>query len=200
MIGLDTGFFLDLLKGRHEAVDLWKAGLNDEVDLVVSCLSLFEIERLGLRGAIQGAEVIVESITGMCTVVWLDQDVLSRGARFSHGLGIPAVDSLILASLVSTGCTEIYTTDSHLESYKGAKVVVRIFVERDRPTGPCVWLSAAPPVVRCVGDSTVSLRRPSGVAPPRPALPVRPTSRPSCHSSLLRLHQHPFQKAVPQNQ
>ena len=126
MIGLDTGFFLELLKGHQKAIDIWKAGLNDEVELVVSCLSLFEIERLGLKGAIQGAEVILESITtGMCSVVWLDQEVLSQGARFSHGLGIPAMDSMILASLVSADCTEIYTTDSHVESYHSNKVVVK---------------------------------------------------------------------------
>jgi predicted nucleic acid-binding protein len=125
MIGLDTGFFLELLKGHQVAVTIWTAGLSDEADLIVSCLSLFEIERLGLKGAIQGGQVILESVSDMCRVVWLNQDVLSQGARFSHGLGIPAMDSLILASLVLTGCTEIYTTDSHIEAYRSSTVTVR---------------------------------------------------------------------------
>jgi predicted nucleic acid-binding protein len=106
-------------------MDLWKAGLNDQVDFVVSCLSLFEIKRLGLKGKIRDVEVILESVTGMCQVVWLDHEVLSQGARLSHGLGIPAVDSLILASLVSNNCTDIYTTDSHLEAYQSKKITVR---------------------------------------------------------------------------
>lgn len=69
MIGLDTGFFLELLGGSQRAEELWKAGLNDDVDLAVCCLTLFEIERLGLKGAIQGAAVILESINDMCRVV-----------------------------------------------------------------------------------------------------------------------------------
>lgn len=124
-IGLDTGFFLELLSGHQEAVDLWKAGVNDEVDLVLSCLSLFEIERLGLKGAIRSAEVILESINGMCEVVWLDRNILSQGAHLSHGLGIPAMDSLILASLAAGDCAEIWTTDRHFEAYQSNKVRVR---------------------------------------------------------------------------
>lgn len=58
--------------------------------------------------------------------------MLSQGARFSHGLGIPSLDSLILASLVSTDCTEIYTTDSHLEAYQSKKVMVKNLRRADR--------------------------------------------------------------------
>ncbi len=125
MIGLDTGYFFEVLNGNQDAVDLWKEGMNDEVDLVVSCLSLFEIERLGLKGAVRDASVILESIKGMCKVVWLDHELLSQGARFSHGLGVPAMDSLILASLVSSSCSEIWTTDSHFEAYQSNKTRVR---------------------------------------------------------------------------
>lgn len=91
----------------------------------MSCLTLFEIERLGLKGKIRDFEVILESVNGLCTVVWLDREVLNKGARLSHGLGIPAVDSLILASLVCVGCTEIHTTDSHFEVYRSAAVIVK---------------------------------------------------------------------------
>jgi len=45
MIGLDTGFFVELMNGNEEAVKLWKACLDDEVELVVSSLTLFEIAR-----------------------------------------------------------------------------------------------------------------------------------------------------------
>lgn len=49
MIGLDTGFFIELMNGEEEAANLWKSRLDDEVELVVSSLTLFEIERLGLK-------------------------------------------------------------------------------------------------------------------------------------------------------
>jgi predicted nucleic acid-binding protein len=125
MIGLDTGFFIELLNGNEEAVSLWKSGLDDEVELVVSSLTLFEIERLGLKGKLRGIDTILDAIQGVTSVVWLDLGILSLAARLSHGLGVPAVDSLILASLVSWDAREIWTTDAHFEAYQSKKVLVR---------------------------------------------------------------------------
>jgi predicted nucleic acid-binding protein len=125
MIGLDTGFFIELMNANEEAVSLWKSSLDDEVELVVSSLTLFEIERLGLKGKLEDSQVILDAIDSVTMVVWLERDMLRLAARFSHGLGIPAMDSLILACLVSNDCTEIYTTDAHLEAYQSNKVRVR---------------------------------------------------------------------------
>jgi predicted nucleic acid-binding protein len=125
MIGLDTGFFVELMNGNEMAVNLWSVGIDDEVEFVVSALTLFEVERLGLRGTLSEADAVLDAINGVTQVVWLDHDILSQAARLSRGLGIPAMDSLILASLVSNGCTEIYTTDSHLGAYRSKKVSVR---------------------------------------------------------------------------
>ncbi len=125
MIGLDTGFFLELSSGNDEAIRLWKSCLDDEVDFAVSAISLFEVERLGLKGKLKNVEAVLDAINDVTSVVWLDQEILSNAARLSHGLGIPAVDSLILASLVSIDCSEIYTTDSHLEAYPHNGITVR---------------------------------------------------------------------------
>ena len=125
MIGLDTGFFLELSSGNDEAIRLWKSCLDDEVDFAVSAMSLFEVERLGLKGKLKNVEAVLDAINDVTSVVWLDQEILSNAARLSHGLGIPAVDSLILASLVSIDCSEIYTTDSHLEAYPNNGITVR---------------------------------------------------------------------------
>jgi predicted nucleic acid-binding protein len=125
MIGLDTGFFLELVNGNNEATRLWESCLDDQVDFAVSALTLFEVERLGLKGKLKNVEAVLNAINDVTSVVWLDQEILSKAARLSHGLGIPAVDSLILASLVSVDCSEIYTTDFHLEAYHNNKVTVR---------------------------------------------------------------------------
>ena len=125
MIGLDTGFFLELLNGNNEVTRLWESCIDDQVDFAVSALSLFEVERLGLKGKLKNVEAVLNAINDVTSVVWLDQEILSKAARLSHGLGIPTVDSLILASLVSADCSEIYTTDSHLEAYHNNKVRVR---------------------------------------------------------------------------
>jgi predicted nucleic acid-binding protein len=125
MIGLDTGFFIELMNGREEAIGLWKSGLDDEVEFVVSSLTLFEIERLGVKGKLKPWEEVLHAIHHATLVAWLDREMISQGARLSHGLGMPAMDSLILASLVSHDASEIWTTDSHLEVYHSKNVVVR---------------------------------------------------------------------------
>jgi predicted nucleic acid-binding protein len=125
MTGLDTGFFVELMNGNDEAVRLWKSCLDDEVELVVSSLTLFEIERLGLKGKLNNSDAILDAIESVTQVVWLDRDTLSLAARLSHGLEMPAMDSLILACLASNDCTEIYTTDAHLEAYQSNEVTVK---------------------------------------------------------------------------
>jgi predicted nucleic acid-binding protein len=92
---------------------------------VPSCLSLFQIERLGLKGILRDWEAILHAIHSVTAVVWLDRAILSQAARLSRGLGIPALDSMILASLVSHNVNEIYTTDSDLLAYQSKDVVVR---------------------------------------------------------------------------
>jgi predicted nucleic acid-binding protein len=125
MIGLDTGFFVELLKGNEVAVSTWRSLVEDQEQAVVSCLSLFELERLGLKGAIEQADLLQEAIPAVCRVEWLvDMDVIGRGARVSHGVGIPAMDSLILASMEVHEVTSIYSTDAHFERYRRRGVEV----------------------------------------------------------------------------
>jgi predicted nucleic acid-binding protein len=134
MIGLDTGFFIELMNGNEEVISLWKSGLDDEVEFAVSALSLFEIERLGLKGKLKRSDAVLDAINGVTSVVWLDSEILSRAAGLSHGLGIPAMDSLILSSLITNGCTEIYTTDSHLQAYQSNKVMIRNLRKPEKQT------------------------------------------------------------------
>ncbi len=126
MIGLDTGFFVEFLRGNAQAVSVWKALFEDEQEAVVSCLTLFELERLSLKRRIEGAGTLIEAIPAVCTVSWIqDGETLSKAAALSHGLGIPAVDSLMLAGFLAEKVQTIYTTDVHFETYrkKGIKVI-----------------------------------------------------------------------------
>ncbi|MBI4320254.1 MAG: type II toxin-antitoxin system VapC family toxin [Chloroflexi bacterium] len=126
MVGLDTGYFIKLLEGHGEAAEVW-SGIMDGDEATVSCLTLFELARLARRGAIatQAEATLREGIGALCHLSWLDKpDNLLLGADLSHGLGIPAVDALILAAFVAAGATVIYTADGHLEAYrkKGVRV------------------------------------------------------------------------------
>ncbi len=129
LIGLDTGFFVELLKGNDEAVTIWKNLIEGtEERALVSSVTLFELERLALKGKItkEHHEILSTAIEGICTIGWINaRAMLSRGAQLSQSLGIPSLDALILSWFVISDAKVIYTTDQHLEHYrkKGVKVV-----------------------------------------------------------------------------
>ena len=103
MIGFDTGFFVKFLEGNKDTLIIWEEIIRGKRG-VVTCLTLFELERLSLKGKLQPDVVLVllETIQEICEIVWLDnKNILSLGARLSYSLAIPAVDSLILAGFLN---------------------------------------------------------------------------------------------------
>ena len=127
MIGLDTGFFIRLLENKKEAVRIWQGIVGGE-ESSVSCLTIFELKRLSLKKAIdeETTDLLIDAILSICKVTWIDgKEILLVGANLSHGLGIPAVDALILAGFLVLNVNTIYTTDSHLELFhkKGIKIL-----------------------------------------------------------------------------
>lgn len=128
MTGLDTGFFIKLLEGDKAAIGLWNILLDDGDDAVVSCLTLFELKKLSLKGKIEkdAVDVLSDAIQTICLISWLDnKQILSLGAKLSNSLGMHTTDALILSGFVTAGVDTIYTTDSGLKMYKkkGVKVV-----------------------------------------------------------------------------
>lgn len=99
--------------------------MHNSVSAVCSCLTIFELERLSLKGIFEDHLTLCEGISAVCEVVWLDTAMLSRGARLCRGLGIPAMDGLILAGLLQSGARTIYTTDRHFTRYEapGVRIV-----------------------------------------------------------------------------
>jgi predicted nucleic acid-binding protein len=86
-------------------------------------LTLFELKRLAFR----------KNITWPDLGGWLERavtvlDVTARtaddAASISHSAGLPALDALILASLVAAGCRTIYTRDEHFERFTRPGVAV----------------------------------------------------------------------------
>jgi len=129
MIGLDTGFFIRLLENKKEAVRIWQ-GIVEGEESSVSCLTIFELKRLSMKKAIdeETTGLIIDAILSICKVAWIDgKEILLMGANLSHGLGIPAVDSLILTGFLVINADTIYTTDSHLAGFRKKEVkVIRI--------------------------------------------------------------------------
>ncbi len=128
MIGLDSGFFVELLRKNSMAVRIWE-GIVEGNESAVSCLTFYELKRLSLTGAMDSAAVdtILEAIRAISKVIWLDKaQILTEAANISRSQGIHAMDALILASLASLNVKTIYTTDIHFEKYKKRGVSIAL--------------------------------------------------------------------------
>jgi predicted nucleic acid-binding protein len=128
MIGIDTGFFVELIKGNKQTVKVWNEIIDGE-DAVVSCISLYELKKLALKGLIDhhSVDTLLEAIKNICNIAWLDNsDIFMAAANLSHGLGLHMADSFILSGFIKYDSTTIYTVDSHFCSYK--KKGVNIFL------------------------------------------------------------------------
>ena len=120
LIGIDTGFFFALQYGNEKAIEVWKSG-----HLAVPVLVIYELQKHLLKRESKKWKELVREIKRATLVVPLVEEIAERAAHISHDTGIPAMDALILASLLHVGCKTIYTTDRHFEMYskKGIKIV-----------------------------------------------------------------------------
>ena len=120
LVGADTGFFFCLKDKDKRALTIFQ-----DCDIVVSILTVFELRRQALKGAEptwREAQSFLEKAT---TIVDANKAVVEKAANIAHSAAIPAVDSLILATLELAGCKKIYTTDPHFKAYekRGIKII-----------------------------------------------------------------------------
>jgi len=120
LAGVDTGFFYLLKNGDRRALRIW-----NESRVATSVLVVFELQRAVLKGKFKGWDAFLDRLRKAVDIVPVTVEIAVKAAEISHGTGIPAVDSLILASLLSAGCKIIYTLDSDFERYRkrGIRIV-----------------------------------------------------------------------------
>jgi len=112
MVGLDTGFFIGLMRGDAKACDFWASLPEGDRLPVVSLLSLGELLYVSYRiGAPETGRELVDSIDRSARVMPVDRRVVEKAASLKAGRGIPYVDAMILATFLISGCSEIHTTD-----------------------------------------------------------------------------------------
>ena len=112
MVGLDTGFFVAIMKGNDRAVGFWdELGLRSDPP-VVSVLTLGEILYLSYRAGdpVRGREM-AKGIEMACAVKDVNPNIVRKAAGLKQSRSIPYVDSVILATFLDEGCDEIHTTD-----------------------------------------------------------------------------------------
>jgi predicted nucleic acid-binding protein len=114
--GADTGFWLQLGAGHPQAVGIWKDAVAGKVEWVVSTTSINELLVFYYR---RGKPLIGERLVNRwiraagVRLVAVSAEIARRSAGYRHGLGLPTLDSMILATVVLEGCDELLTTDSH---------------------------------------------------------------------------------------
>ena len=120
LTGLDTGFFFAIQEKNPVAFRIWQ-----ERETITSVIVLYELQRKLLKGGFKGWPTIISDISKAVDVVPVNKETALKASHIGHGTGMPGLDALILSSLLVPDCTEIYTTDSHLELYhkKGIKIV-----------------------------------------------------------------------------
>ena len=124
LVGVDTGFFYCLKNGDLLAKKVWS-----EHEVAVSVITIFELEKASLKTTPQLWTKLLGEIKESCLLVPVALEMSQQAARIAHGTNIPSLDSLILASLLTAGCKEIYTSDPHLLLYKKTGVRINLLKE-----------------------------------------------------------------------
>ena len=126
VIGVDTGFFIELTKDNSEVINIWNKVLNGEEKLIVSVVSLNELAVYFYRiGDIAKKNRLIDLLKSIPNVelVPVTVKIAEESAKYRHSLGIPTVDSLILATLILHGSKEIISTDPHFKKADEQKLV-----------------------------------------------------------------------------
>ncbi len=120
MVGLDTGFFVGLMKADQRAITAWQALSAGDSLPVVSVLTLGELLYISFRtGKPEIGKEMLHSIASAAQVVDVTRQIVEKAAALKAGRMIPYVDSIILATFMQTGCNEIHTSDrNHFSEMK----------------------------------------------------------------------------------
>lgn len=112
MVGLDTGFFVGMIKGDEAIIELWKKYNAGDTSPVVSVLTLGELLYLSFRtGTPDMGRALVDNIDIAARVIPVDRKITEKAAALKAGRSIPNTDSLILATFLMSNCKTIHTTD-----------------------------------------------------------------------------------------
>lgn len=130
-LGADTGFLIAIANKTPQAIELWETIRSGKNNLVLSTVSINELlvhfYRRGMRTAAENLIKIAKELKHI-SIVPVSLSIAELSAGYRHGLGLPTIDSIILATFVSRKCKSIYTSDSHFQIVKEKKIVNVVFI------------------------------------------------------------------------
>jgi predicted nucleic acid-binding protein len=125
MIGLDTGYFFRLAEKTEQSIELLHTAMEEEREVVVCTIAIYELLRHRMRGSLDAAvvDLVLDNRAAFRWVGTDTYDVLRRAAGISHGMGLHM--ALIAAACETRGTETFYTRNvSDFEKYEGAMEVV----------------------------------------------------------------------------
>lgn len=126
LLGVDTGFFVSYANNHPRAVEIWQALADGQHTLVVSALTINEILVYFYRrgdGELgqEWVDLMVEADS--IEVIPVSVRIAASSARYRHGMGLPTVDSVILATFLDRQCEKMLSTDDHFRVVDEQKVL-----------------------------------------------------------------------------
>ena len=99
-IGLDTGFFFELLFKTKIAIDVWNKIINSQAIGIISSIVLFELKRLSYKKDFLRTnwDNLINPIEYCCDIIPIDKTISLEAAAISHGTGLPTADALIFTT------------------------------------------------------------------------------------------------------
>lgn len=124
MVGLDTGFFVGMIRGNQKIVEIWQALNNEDTLPVVSVLTLGELLYISFRtGTPDVGKSLVDNIDLAARVIPVDRKIIEKAAALKAGRAIPYIDAIILATFMLNECRTIHTTDrNHFSEVKNKEI------------------------------------------------------------------------------
>ncbi|MFQ6118834.1 MAG: type II toxin-antitoxin system VapC family toxin [Methanosarcinales archaeon] len=125
-IGPDTWFFFKLRDREVNAVNLLEKIISGEITAIVSVITITELYgKMFQLGEPESAEHFKAICLIIPTIIITDIDIeiAEKAGRYRHGLGIPTVDSIILATSVLKGCECIISQDKHFLKAKEQSII-----------------------------------------------------------------------------
>lgn len=130
-LGADTGLLVVIANKIPQALQLWETIRSGENNLVLSTVSVNELlvhfYRRGERVAAESLIKLAKSLKHI-SIVPVSLNIARLSAGYRHGLGLPTIDSIILATFVNRKCKRIYTNDAHFQTVKEKEIVEVVFI------------------------------------------------------------------------
>jgi len=107
-------------------VEYWQQVLDEQSVLFISTISINELlTHYYKRGKGDIAKKLTDEVLllGNTIFVPVNKEIAELSAGYRYGLGIPTVDSIVLATFVQHSCDVILTTDSHFEIVANQNII-----------------------------------------------------------------------------